>query len=261
MCNNVLQYAHVYAFAREHGMKSISMRFAYKYQYFNICKMRGHNFFYYLMAKTACKLGWIPTISYDTPGETSVAKEHAILNSRSVVVQGWEVRHYDLFLKHFDEIRSLFEFLPEVRQSVASLVAEGDGSIRLGVHVRRGDYSRWNGGRYFFSDEQYARVAASFVSLHQDKRLTIYICGNDPKLDREIYRKALPDVNLVFPTGNPGEDLCVLSECDYLIGAPSTFSLVASMYRNLPLYWIEDPGKPVVNSDFSRFDKLFREIK
>ena len=36
MCNNILQYGHVYAWAREHGRKSISMRFCYKYQYFKI---------------------------------------------------------------------------------------------------------------------------------------------------------------------------------------------------------------------------------
>ena len=37
MCNNLLQYAHVYAWGREHGRKVISMRFSYKYQYFKIC--------------------------------------------------------------------------------------------------------------------------------------------------------------------------------------------------------------------------------
>jgi hypothetical protein len=30
--------------------------------------------------------------------------------------------------------------------------------------------------------------------------------------------------------------MCLLSLCDWLIGAPSTFSLVAAMYRDIPLY-------------------------
>ena len=34
MCNNILQYAHAYAFGREYGIKVVSMRFAYKYRYF-----------------------------------------------------------------------------------------------------------------------------------------------------------------------------------------------------------------------------------
>ena len=51
MCNNILQYAHVYAWARENGRKSMSMRFAYKYQYFNICSSSYHNFLMYLVVK------------------------------------------------------------------------------------------------------------------------------------------------------------------------------------------------------------------
>ena len=65
---------------------------------------------------------------------------------------------------------------------------------------------------------------------------------------------------VVFPDGNPGEDLCLLSHCHYLIGAPSTFSLVAAMYRDLPLYWIEDADAPLTEASFRRFDDLFQHI-
>ena len=71
----------------------------------------------------------------------------------------------------------------------------------------------------------------------------------------------MPEVRFVFPKGNPGEDLCLLSHCDYLIGAPSTFSLVASMYRDLPLYWIRQPEATLSEQSFSRFDVLFRKIE
>ena len=37
LCNNILQYGHVYAWGREHGRQTVSMRFAYKYQFFRIC--------------------------------------------------------------------------------------------------------------------------------------------------------------------------------------------------------------------------------
>ena len=60
--------------------------------------------------------------------------------------------------------------------------------------------------------------------------------------------------------GNPGEDLCVLSECDLLMGPPSTFSLVAAMYRDTPLYWIKDPDATPETTDFKKFSYLFRNI-
>ena len=53
MCNNILQYGHVYAWAREHRRRSVSMRFAYKYPYFHICHTRYHNFVVYVLAKLA----------------------------------------------------------------------------------------------------------------------------------------------------------------------------------------------------------------
>lgn len=261
MCNNILQYAHVFAFASEHGRRAVSMRFSYKYPYFSICKTRGHNFLRYAVAKFAASRGLMPVVSYDIPGEKSRAKESVMLSSRNVMVQGWEVRFYDLFLKHLDEIRSLFAFLPEVEGAVSPLLRTGGDTLRLGLHVRRGDYARWNGGRYFYSDGQYAAVAARFAALNPGRRLVVYVCTNDRSLDREVYRRALPDAEFVFAAGNPGEDLCLLSHCDALAGAPSTFSLVASMYRSLPLYWIEDPAKEFDRADFSDFATLFRNIK
>ena len=38
MANNMLQYGHVYAWGRAHGRTTMSMRFAYKYPWFQICE-------------------------------------------------------------------------------------------------------------------------------------------------------------------------------------------------------------------------------
>ena len=64
MCNNLLQYAHVYAWGREHGQNVISMRFSYKYQYFHICHTSLTGFGWYLFAKYMAALHLLPTISF-----------------------------------------------------------------------------------------------------------------------------------------------------------------------------------------------------
>ena len=51
MCNNLLQYAHVYAWGREHGRTTIAMRFSYKYKFFKISRTRLASFPLYLFAK------------------------------------------------------------------------------------------------------------------------------------------------------------------------------------------------------------------
>lgn len=258
MCNNILQFAHVYSYAREHNLKCISMRFAYKYQYFNICRTAGHNFFNYILAKFAAKAGLLPVIDFDDENtDTSMLAGH-----RNFIVQGWNVRFYDLFLKYRHEILDLFSFLPEIENMASLSLSKHPGKIKLGVHVRRGDYARWYGGKYLFSHSQYAGQIQRFALLFPEQEIATFICTNDPAgMSDPAYRNLPSNVDIVFPDGNPGEDLCILSHCDYLIGAPSTFSLVASMYHDTPLYWIEDADKPFEVSDFRHFDYLFRHIK
>ena len=276
MANNILQYGHVYAWGREHGRKTMSMRFAYKYPYFHICDTKHHNFATYVFAKYAAKWGLIPMVTFSEDKAQNRRNEDIMLQKRMLVVTGWEAHWYDLFLKYKSEILALFAFRPEIDEKVveamnhgdsppvirpqSSLLTEGTVPMILGVHIRRGDYATFYNGKFFFSDEQYVGVIRRFLALHPDKQVRAFICGNDPKLDKDYYRRELPACEVVFPDGNPGEDLCLLSHCDYLIGAPSTFSLVAAMYHDRPLYWMMDADAPLSESSFRYFDDLFQHI-
>lgn len=263
MCNNILQYGHIYAWAREHGRKSISMRFCYKYQYFKICHTRRHNFLTYVFAKYAAKWGLIPTVAYDDASEETKHKnEQFMLTHNTFVVKGWEVRFYDLFVKYKREILQLFAFNQEIlAKTKESMGAKGSNELRLGVHIRRGDYKTWKNGMYFYEDDVYQDYILQFQRLFPDKNLTVYICSNDPKLNRTSYTANLPNIKAIFPQGGQEDDLCLLSECDYLIGAPSTFSLVAAMYHDIPLCWMEEKHTDLQLSSFANFDELFRNIK
>lgn len=111
MCNNILQYGHVYAWAREHDRKSISMRFCYKYQYFKICHTKGHNFLTYIIAKYAAKWGLIATVDFNDIAEEAIERDAAIVaRNKHVLIKGWCVRFYELFIKYKAEIIDLFSF-------------------------------------------------------------------------------------------------------------------------------------------------------
>lgn len=263
MCNNLLQYGHLYAWGREHGKRTLSMRFAYKYPYFAITHTREHNFWRYLMAKFAANWKLMPVVSFDEQDADYSANELVMLESANVVAQGWYARYYDLFLKYFDEIKELFKFDERIRSRAHMELMAGDipGSCRLGLHVRRGDYATWKNGKYLFSDEQYIKIIKEF-HRYIGKKVTVYLCTNDATLDAGKYQRAFDasEVRIIRERGNEAEDLAVLSECDMLIGPPSTYSLVASMYRDLPLYWVKNPDRPVDADVFGRFDTLFKEI-
>ena len=66
--------------------------------------------------------------------------------------------------------------------------------------------------------------------------------------------------------GNPGEDMCLLSPCDRLVGTLSSFTLIAAMYRNLPIYWKRHAEETLTLGDFHpysemmyQFDSLFTQ--
>ena len=264
MCNNILQYGHIFAWCQEHGRSVMSMRFAYKYQYFRICQTPHHNFLTYAAAKYAAKLHLLPVVDFDKEPQASEQGMDALMRRHTtMLVDGWTVHFHDLFQKHFDRIRALFAFLPEVEQTAQLRMMPWltrKGWIRLGVHIRRGDYSRFMGGRYFYNDATMVGFIRQFRQLFPGQQLAVFVCGNDPHLNQACYQQAIPEAEFVFPKGNPGEDLCVLSHCDYLMGAPSSFSLVASMYHDARLCFLTRADQQLTMADFSTFEPLRRRF-
>ncbi len=224
--------------------------------------MAKHNFFTYVCVKYLSRWGLIPVVVFDVPENDYHENEEKMLSYNNIVVSGWYVRYYDLFLKYKEEITTLFAFKTDIRKRIASYIRQTElpNAVRLGVHIRRGDYATWCNGRYYYDDDTYIKMIKQFVELHSGEQIVVYVCGNDPKVDKEKFEKELNNTTVYFHVGNSGEDLCLLSECHYLIGAPSTFSLVASMYKGNKLYWIDNPNAKVTEDAFDNFDNMFRRI-
>ena len=265
MCNNLLQYAHVYAWGREHGRKVISMRFSYKYQYFRICHTPLTGFGWYLFAKYLAALGLMPTANFKRAECNHEALERKMLRHKHIVVSGWNVRFYDLFLKYRSEICDLFTiddiYTNPVREKMLQVEGGDNNVVRLGVHIRRGDYAQWKDGIYCYDDETYARYINRFAALHDGEDIHVFLSTNDPDVVEEKYQEMCPNVHIHYLRGNSPQDLFMLSECDYVIGPPSTFSLVAIMYRDIPLYRMDTSDETVsLKDNFHLFDYWFRRI-
>ena len=134
-------------------------------------------------------------------------------------------------------------------------------TLRLGVHIRRGDYAKWNDGIYCYDDETYARHINRFAEMHKDSEVHVFLSTNDSTVTEEKYQELCPKVHVHAFQGSAPEDLFMLSECDYLIGPPSTFSLVAAMYRDIPLYRMDTADECQMTAErFQLFDFWFRRI-
>lgn len=255
MCNNIIQFAHLYAFGLEYGKTVISMRFSYKYRYFSICNRWYHNFFTYLLVKLLIKTHIIKCIKEDnTPQIDMMLRQTPLIASVA-----WGCRYPELFLKYRNEIKSIFEIRENIVNRVAHWMEQyPKADIRLGLHIRRGDYAKWQGGKYFFPDEVYFRLIKDFCDLHKGQSVCVFICTNDKRLDIRSYKAIHKETYLSHGSGI--EDLQLLSQCDYIMGVKSTFSLWASFYNDRPLYWIMDKDKPLKEDSFVKFEEVFTTI-
>jgi len=260
MCNNILQYAHFYSWARENKRSCMSMRFAYKYQYFKICDTKWHNIFVYVIAKLLAKIHLLPIADYRINDCKKV--EQMIHEHKHIIVEGWNIRYYDLFLKHKQEIVDLFAFKKHISEKTDMQMNPylSKDNITIGVHIRRGDYKTFYNGKYYFDDNTYIDYIQQAAKLLTGKNVVVYICSNDPTLNKDKYKKELYAHQVCFPQGNAAEDLCLLSKCDYLIGPPSSYSLVAAMYGNTLLHWMKDSKTELRIEDFKNFDTQFRRF-
>ena len=157
--------------------------------------------------------------------------------TKIMIVSGWPFSDKQSQKKHAVLIKNFFTPLSVYRQNIDQLMEKirQEVDIVIGIHIRRGDYAKFESGRYFYSFEVYARKAAELARQFDGKKVGFLLCSNEP-----IDVAAFAGVRAFSGTGHFIEDLYALARCDYLIGPPSTFSAWASFYGDVPLQYIRD---------------------
>jgi hypothetical protein len=163
-----------------------------------------------------------------------------------VIPYGWLFRTNALFVRNSDTLRSFFAPVEPYRSNVCNKIAicRKDVDTLIGVHLRRGDYKDWQGGRYFYSDDEYLNIMKQIANQF-DGSVGFLLCSNE-RVDLERFE----DLKCYRGGTHSIEDLYSLAECDYKIGPPSTFTLWASFYGNKPYLHIYDAHAPIDMKDF-----------
>ena len=112
------------------------------------------------------------------------------------------------------------------------------GNVLVGVHVRRGDYREFDGGKYFFSDSDYM----AFIKQAQSAlpRGAQFVMVSDEQINENYYVSNGVAIH-VFHGGDFREDLVMLSICDYVMGPWSSFSWWAAYYGGGKLCHLRSP--------------------
>lgn len=137
-------------------------------------------------------------------------------------------------------------------EALVSDVRESSEKL-VGVHLRRGDYREWAGGLYFYSNADYVKLMQR-IAAQVTGSVTFLLCSNEPVDLAEFTNLTI----VALPESTGLEDLHALSRCDLIVGPPSTFSMWASFYGDVPLYFIEDAQADVRLDAFSPIIALNR---
>jgi hypothetical protein len=108
--------------------------------------------------------------------------------------------------------------------------ARRSADVIVGVHIRQGDYFRQKPHLYHPTRE-YAELMIALRDLLGPTSVGFLVCSDSPQAD-----DAFPGLRVTRGPGHPAEDLYALAGCDYIVGAPSTFSEWASFYGGVPRY-------------------------
>jgi hypothetical protein len=170
-------------------------------------------------------------LPYDLASHSFVQKA----KTKVLLVSGWRLEDRDAFLKNQDLIRDLWtpnrNYLVAINRYVANIYREYE--LMVGVHVRRGDYKRFNNGVWHYSLEQYEAWIKQMAALPElaGKKIAFVVCTNELDVtfpDGENYKVFVDKKHFI-------EDIYILAKCNYIIGPPSTYSRWASFYGRVPL--------------------------
>lgn len=275
MGNKMLQYAIFIAFSEETGVRIVNPSFApYSHHFKNLdndffmrypvrkSRFRGgrklRNAFYFVSFQLgkffskkgvsnslvdAVNLEWDKTIEISSVDYIKRAKK-----SKYFFSMGWGFQHKFNLEKHRERIKKYFEPLDSYQVNIKQFIAEQrkEADLLIGVHIRHGDYKTFEGGKYFYETPLYVNLMKRCETIFSDRKIKFVVCSNE-RQDSSFFE----GLNFSFGTNHPVEDMYSLAECDYIIGAPSTFTIWASYYGNTPIYMIEDINKEILFSDFN----------
>jgi len=109
--------------------------------------------------------------------------------------------------------------------------------VRVGVHVRRGDYLKtWTRRAGFtVASERYLQRAMNYF-VERFPRIQFIVASNDIRWCQKHIRLSMfnrTDVNITFSVShNAGQDLALLSKCDHTVMTTGTYSWWAAFLAN-----------------------------
>jgi len=181
--------------------------------------------------------------------------EQLFLSNAKYVVTDYVFNDVPKLIKYKDFITS--QLIPSTTLQIQtddliSLLRSKHSKI-IGVHIRRGDFKKFENGIFYFNDAAYCFVLDQFVKIINTSQSNIaFVICSDEKIDVNKYKA----FNIYAEQRTVAEDFFILAKCDYIIAPRSIFSTMANYFSNNKIYQIIDADKQFLMKDFLESKEL-----
>lgn len=218
--------------------------------FFNLVKAKGYYKLGSLLRRLKKPLGFSYFGLYEKGGDLNqVLYKEAVKKHRHLLVAGWPYWDVENFVKHSDFLRKVFTPKAEYADVADSFIAKHQEGydVLVAVHVRRGDYKEYYNGMFYYEDEQYLKMIEYLqLQFHANSQKAKFIVFSNEKVNISSATATVVKANM-----NAICDLTAMASCNYIIGPPSTFSMWASFYGQVPYKCILEPQHEIALADFS----------
>jgi Glycosyl transferase family 11 len=245
--NRLFQNLHVEAFCREHSIPFFNatifdMAHAYAFPPKHLLSV-----FYIALFRMTKILHVIPYISCVEEESAKYYKDELLQGKNKLVfVGGWGFRDHESVLKQNIFFRKKYAAVKSNNSYRTMVDAVKRFDVVIGVHIRRGDYNKWLGGKYCFDNAIYRRVVQDFIKAMEPKKFLVIYFSNERLNPDELQC----GTEVRFSNNPYYIDYRLMGQCHYLIGPVSTFTLWASFLHHVPYFHIEYPQQEIHLSDF-----------
>ncbi|QDV44585.1 Glycosyl transferase family 11 [Stieleria neptunia] len=155
----------------------------------------------------------------------------AVDSGRTMLLQGWCFRGPRLLQQHWSQIRDFFAISPSDQEAIGRTLdqARRESDLVVGVHIRRGDYAQFRGGRYCFDDHLYAQWMHSVCEQLPGRKVQFLVCSHE-----QLNLKNFSGLHITRGPGSALRDMYALAETDWMMGPPSTFTTWAAYFGQKP---------------------------
>jgi hypothetical protein len=244
--NRLFQAIHVEAFCRENNIKFHNPSFSDMAGFYGV-KSHSYDSLVCFFLRLLDKAGIVNPPHFEESEPYSII----FLKRRLVFYKGWNFRADDLTKKYRDFFKGKYSLLPKFYEGnkfykeFASINREEFNVV--GVHIRKGDYKTWEGGKYYFSDAIYKKYMGNLkLALEKSSsKETLFIIFSNEKA-------SFTETENIWISENEWYvDQFIMGKCDYLIGPPSTYTLWASYTGQAKYFHIPDDSGNISLEDFA----------